>query len=420
MPLKLFAAFVITLSLAGYAAAQENHIAAVVNEEVITTDDLNNRVSLLIRSSGLKDDTETRQRLGSRVLRTLIDERLQLQEAKRLSITVPKEEIDAALARIEAQNNMAKGGLEKFLQNFGIPRSVLVDQLTASLTWNKLVSARLAQDITVTDAEVNEALKHVKEAANTPISQVSEIFLAVDNPSQEEEVHRLADRLEEQLHSGQSGAFPTIAQQFSQSPTAAVGGDLGWITPNDINPELAKVLADMKPGEFSQPIRAGGGYYILQLGDRRMPGQASAEDTEISAVEAGAPVPPNAPPGYRQKVEAILHSLLSSGQSCQSFLAAAKKVGLPFVKQVENTRVLTLSAPVRRVVLQMTPGQLSKPFGVEGGLGMIMLCAKRDPQAPKPMTPDQVRDTIGREHLDVLARRYMRDLRRGSYVDIRG
>ena len=418
--MKPFAILIAGLLFAGAAAAQENHIAAVVNDEVITTEDLGNRVSLLIRSSGLKDDADTRQRLGSRVLRTLIDERLQLQEAKRLSVAVAKEEVDTAIARIEQQNNMPKGGLDKYMQNFGIPKSALVEQLTASLTWNKLVTARLAQDITVTDQEVAEAMKRAKEAANTPISQVSEIFLAIDNPSQEEEVRRLADRLEEQLHSGQSGAFPTIAQQFSQSPTAAVGGDLGWITLSDISPDLGKVLESMKPGDLSPPIRAAGGYYILLLSDRRMPGQANAEDTEITAIEAGAPVPPTAPAGYRAKVEAILKQLGNSAQSCQSFAAAAKKVGLPFVKEVTNTRVAVLSPPVRRVVLAMPVGQLSKPFGVEGGLGIIMLCARRDPQAPKPMTPDQVRDTLGREHLDVLARRYMRDLRRGSYVDIRG
>src|SRR6185503_16885980 len=97
--------------------------------------------------------------------------------------------------------------------------------------------------------------------------RVAEIFLAVDNPSQDEETRRLADRLSMQMRQG--ARFSAVARQFSQSATAAVGGDIGWVRPDQLAPELGKAVSQLRPGELSAPIRAGGGYYVLLVVDRR-------------------------------------------------------------------------------------------------------------------------------------------------------
>ena len=397
---------------------EEVHIAAVVNDGIITNDDLDNRVALLLRSSGIQDTPDTRQRLAPRVLRALIDEKLELQEAKHLNVTVPKSDVDAALSRLEKQNNLPPGGLDKYLQSLGIAKSSLVDQLTAALTWNKVIDARLAQDIYVSDQEVNDAIKEAKDNANTPQNNVVEIFLSVDNPTQEDEVRRLADNLEQQLHSG--GNFASIAQQFSQSPTAASGGALGWISPGQINPDLEKALDTLKPGEVSPPVHAGGGYYILGLVDRRLPGQPDPNDAVVSLVEAGAPLPANAPPEFRQRLAKALEQVSHATASCTSFAAAARKVGLPFVREAPQIKATALTQGVRHITLGLTVGQVSRPFQVQGGVGLVMLCDRKDAAPAKLPSFEEARYSIERQHLDILARRYLRDLRRDAYVDIRG
>ena len=400
------------------AAAQNVSIAAVVNDGVITTDDLGNRITLVLRSSGIADTAEDRQRLAPRVLRTLVDEQLETQEAKRLKLTVSKQELDEALTRISKQNGLPLTGLDGYLAKLGIPRQALVDQLTASLAWNKVIQNRLVDEITVSDQEVADAMKRLEENRKTPLNEVSEIFLAVDNPGQDTEVKQLADRLEDELHHG--GNFSSIAQQFSQSPTAAGGGSLGWITPGEIDPVLAHALGDMKPGQVSPPIRAGGGYYIIGLLDRRLPGQGDPTEAKLSVVEAGAPLPANATPEFRARLGAVLHELTAAAKSCPAFAAAARKVGMPFVKEASNIKASSMSSNVRQVALALSVGQISKPFGVQGGFGLIMLCARKDAPPPKSPGIEQVRDALGRQRLDVLARRYLRDLRRNAYVDIRG
>jgi len=170
----------------------EMRIAAVVNDEVISVADLRSRLKMVMLSSNFPDSPETRQRITNQVLRTIVDEKLQLQEAKRQNVTATDEEIKKATSQIEKQNNMQPGQLDAFLKAQGIDRSSLIDQLTASIVWAKLVRRQMAQANVVSDEEIDDAAKRMKQNANEPQSRVAEIFLAVDNPQQDDEVRRLA------------------------------------------------------------------------------------------------------------------------------------------------------------------------------------------------------------------------------------
>ena len=205
--------------------APDMRIAAVVNDEVISVFDLVSRMRMIELSSNLPDTAETRQRIGAQVLRGLVDEKLQLQEAKRQNVVATDDELNTALGQIEKNNNMQSGQLNLLLKSRGIDRGSLVSQLTASIVWAKLVRRMAAQNTEITDEEIDAALKRLKEHAGEPQSHIAEIFLAVDNPTQDQEVRNLALKLIEQMKQG--ARFSAVAQQFSQSATAAVGGDMG-------------------------------------------------------------------------------------------------------------------------------------------------------------------------------------------------
>jgi peptidyl-prolyl cis-trans isomerase SurA len=402
---------------AGSVSAQETRIAAIVNDDVVSLSDLANRTLLVMRSSGMEDNHQNRDRISSQVLRSLIDERLQMQEAKRLNIGVSDEEIDQALARIEQQNNMAKGALGDFLAKAGIPRASLVEQVKASLSWAKLVRNRLMQDVTISDEEINEALNRLKETADVPQSRVSEVFLAVDNPTQEAEVKRLADRLIEQIRTGVK--FDNIARQFSQSPTAAVGGDIGWVTPSQLLPELGDALQKMKPGEMSYPLRAGGGFYLLYLMDRRVTGAPNPADTVLSLVEVVLPLPSTAAAAEQQRVLAEAQQIGSEVKSCGELAKIGRDKAPQTSREIPEVKAGELPPSLQKPVLALGIAEASKPLPVPGGVGIVMVCQKKDPPGGLP-TRDEIADILARERLDALARRYLRDLRRGAYVDIRG
>jgi len=417
LPMKWLLSLGFILALAGACQAQETRIAAVVNNDIVTADDVDARLMLLMRSSGIPDTPQNRQQLQRRVLQQIIEEKLEMQEAKRFKVAAGKDEIDKALGSIETRNNMQKGGLDQYLKSAGIPRRTLVDQVTASIIWNKVVEGRYSSDVSVSDTEVNDEIARLKADMGKPQSHVAEIFLAIDNPQQEPEVKALADKLIQQIRSG--AQFPAVAQQFSQSPSAATGGDIGWVTPSQFGPPLDDAIAKMNPGEMSYPIRTTAGYYILYLVARRTPGQTSSDDTRLSLVEVVLPLAANAPQQQQQKVMAQAQNISDTAKSCDDMAKIAREQAPQTSTQSPAVRAGDLPADIRSLVLGLKVSQPSKPLPSRGGIGIIMVCKRTDPTAALP-TQDQVYDELMHARLDQISRRYLRDLRRSAYVDIRG
>jgi len=395
----------------------ETRIAAVVNDEVISVGDLTSRLRMVMLSSNLTDSPETRQRVAAQVLRTIVDEKLQMQEAKRQNVTATDEEINKALAQIEKQNNMQAGQLDQVLKSHGIERSALVDQLTASIVWTKLVRRLVSQTNVVSDEEIDYALKRAKETANEPQSRVAEIFLAVDNPQREDEVRRLAERLTEQMKQG--ARFSAVAQQFSQSATAAVGGDIGWVRPEQLSPELGKAVAQMRPGELSPPIRAGAGYYLVLVLDRRSGRSAGPEDSLVHLVQIVFPLPPQATEQMRRAAIVEAQGARTAAKGCEELLKIGKEKGSAQLSSEGRLRVDQVTPAMRNIVLGLEVGQTSPPIAQKNGVGVIMMCEKAAPSAPTVPTRDEIAETLMRQRLETLARRYMRDLRRTAFVDVR-
>ncbi len=405
------------LALATACQAQETRIAAVVNSDIVTAEDVQARLLLVMKSSGIPDTPQNRQQLQPRVLQQLIDEKLELAEAKHYKVTADKGEIDRSLANIESRNNMTKGGLDQYLKAAGIPRSTLVDQLTASVLWNKVVEGRYGSDVNVSDSEVNDEIARLKADIGKPQSHVAEIFLAIDNPTQEPDIKALSDRLIGQIRQG--AAFPAVAQQFSQAPSAATGGDIGWVTPSQFGPPLDDAIAKMNPGEMSYPIRTPAGYYILYLIERRTPGQTSADDTMLGLVEVVFPVPQNPSPQDQQKAMAQAQHVSETAKSCEEMAEIARTQAPQLSTQTPNVRTGDLPPDVRGLVTSLKVSEPSKPLPSRGGVGVIMVCKRDDAAAALP-TNDQVYQQIMHARMDQMSRRYLRDLRRSAYVDIRG
>jgi len=395
--------------------APDMKIAAIVNDEVISVFDLVSRIRMVLISSSIPDTPENRQRIAGQVLRSLIDEKLELQEAKRQNVTATDAEINKALDQIEKQNNMKSGALNEFMKSRGIDRGALVDQLTASIVWAKLVKRQTVQNTTISDSEIDDGLKRVKEHAGEPQSRVAEIFLAVDNPAQDEEVRHVAERLSQQMKQG--ARFSAVATQFSQSATAAVGGDIGWVRPDQLPPELAKAAAQLKPGELSAPIRTAGGYYLLLVVDRRTGSSGGDQGEVFDIVQVVFALPAQASEAQRRTALAEAEAVRGAAKDCPTMLKIGKEKA-PQLSSEGKLAANQIAPEMRKLVEAMQVGQVSQPIVQKNGVGVIMLCGKSN-TGVAGVTRDDVGETILRQRFDTLARRYLRDLRRSSYVDVR-
>ncbi len=411
--------FLVPLLACGVARAQDvQRIAAVVNDEVISIYDVDARLSLVIASSGLENRPNIRRRLVPQVLRTLIDEALKLQEAKRLNIQVGKSEIERVLAQIARQNNVPGGGLKKYLARQGVEITVLIDRVEADVAWAKVVRRRLRSRVEIGQDEIDEKLAEIEANKGKPEHRVEEIFLPVDNPSEEGDVRLAAERLLQQLRAG--AKFSEIARSFSQSASAAVGGDLGWIKLGQLGGELDGALLKMKPGQVSPPIRSLAGFHILRLRDRRAASGVTTSDASVSLQQLFIPLRAN--PG-RAEVNSAMEkasALAARARSCQDMTDLGNETGSPLSGGLGTLKLSKLPAQLRTVVRDLPVSRASQPIRSGEGIVVLMVCEREE--AEKMTAADErkkIRDMLLAKRLEMMARQYLRDLRRAAFVDVR-
>ncbi|MEH6754887.1 MAG: SurA N-terminal domain-containing protein, partial [Alphaproteobacteria bacterium] len=226
------------------AAQDVQRIAAVVNEEVISIYDVQQRMRILIASSGLPNTRETQRRISPQVLRGLVDEALQKQEAERLNIRVTPRDMEEAISRVEASNNIPAGGFQAFLQRQGISPLAAEEQIRTNIAWQKLLARTVVPTIEIGEDKIDDVIKRIEDNQGVTEFRVGEILLPVDNPADAPDIRSLAERLVQQIRGGAD--FRAVAQQFSKSASAAIGGDIGWILPGELEPSINAAISDLK------------------------------------------------------------------------------------------------------------------------------------------------------------------------------
>ncbi len=391
-------------------------VAAAVNEDAITIHDLDARVRLGLLAANLQDTPENRQRLGPEVLRRLIDERLETQEAKRLKVSVGEGEIEAGVADIEAQNNMKKGQLASYLDQRGIDPQTLRDQIRTQLVWTRVLRQQLMPTIHVGEEEIDARIGQMKDGLGKPAYLAADIYLAVEDPTRDAEVHQLADSLVRQLAAG--APFSGLARQFSQSG-ASSGGDLGWVSPGMIDDQLIDVLSKLEVRHASPPIRTSDGYHILLLRDKHAAGQVLASEPTFDIAQIDLVALPGSSEQERKNDIEKLRKVVEGDTSCDDYEKHSGKIAIAHFSRTGLLRPSEMPAEIRSMVEPLKPGQMTAtPFVIGDTRRFFIVCRKTEVVNGLP-SRDEVRRRIENERLQLLAVRYLRDLRRAAFVEIR-
>jgi len=410
-----FAAFA---GAAQHGAAQSvQTIAAVVNDEIISNFDLDQRIRLVISSSGSEPTAQLANQLKTQVLTGLISERLQIQEARRLNIDVTDEEISSAVGFIEEQNGMPEGNLARVLESQGASVESLHDQLRAQIAWSKVVSRRLRPRVVVGADEVDTLVARLKKRERVE-HLTSEIFLSFSdqNAAVREDVIANAQTLIGQLRDGAS--FPILAQQFSQSVSASDGGDLGWITSAELPQAAGAALETLAVNEISGPISTRDGVYVLRVRERRRFAAVDPEQVTVALKQIFIPLKENADDDSIGSQMALARTVAGTVRGCDDFDALAQEMGSDESGDLGRVKVADMPAQFREAILATEVGEASDPIRTETGIRVFMVCDREQPEAPDP-DRRAIENSIGQARLSMLARRYLRDLRRDAVVDIR-
>ncbi len=401
-------------ALSGAGAQDVQRIAAVVNEEVISVFDVQQRVRLLIVSSGLPNTPETVQRIAPQVLRGLIDEALQNQEARRLNISVSTGEIDDAIGRIERANGLPSGGFEGLLDQQQISREAAIEQIRSNILWQKLLSRTVIPQIEIGEEDIDSVVARIAASQGVTELRIAEILLPVDNPVDAPDIRALGLRLVEQIRSGAD--FSSVARQFSKSATAAAGGEIGWIRLGELGPAVDGVLKEIAPGQVSDPVVVPEGVQIVFLIEQRTNEPPDPGERNVTLRQMLLAVPDGAPQAEVDAQQQTARTIASTVRGCADFTKAAEEAGTPQPAQSASFKLNDLNQQLRQVAASLPIGQASAPIRNADGFQVLMICDRQEELGPDR---EEIRRTLRRERADMLSRRYLRDLRRTAFVDLR-
>ncbi|WP_038515655.1 peptidylprolyl isomerase [Granulibacter bethesdensis] len=412
-------------SAAGKAKApasspDETSIVAVVNGDVISKGDVDARRRLFAMSTGLPMSKEVLDRLTPQVLRQLVDEKLRLQEIQRRGIVITDSDIAHSIQGMEQRNGMQPDALRHKLAADGVSMRTLIDQIRVQLGWTRVLRQQLGERVRISDKEIQDEEELLASQKGQTEYRVSEIFIPVDDPSRAQAAHDFADTVIQQLRSG--APFPVVAAQFSQSQTALEGGDLGWVQPNQLDPQVVSVLKEMPPGAISNPIDVAGGIEIVALRGKRIIGNDQGTALSIRQVfyPFTTPLNPAAPTDQQRKTLEHAKAAAAAMHDCAAVEAASKAMGGSRPSDPGELRLESINPPQFRALLASLPvGQPSQPIVSQDGIAIMMVCNRTQKNFGLPGKEDISNQILG-ERVETASRQLQRELRRRALIDMRG
>ncbi|MFN3425274.1 MAG: peptidylprolyl isomerase [Novosphingobium meiothermophilum] len=388
---------------------------AIINGEIVTGTDVEQRLALIVSANSGKIDDEEKERLRMQVLRNLIDETLQIQEAKASDVPASDEQVEATYERVATQNfGQSPEALEKYLDRIGSSAASLKRQIRGELAWQNLLRRNVQPFVNVSESEVQEVMQRLQASKGTEEYRIGEIFLSATDINKPQ-VYANAQKIVEQLQEG--GSFVAYARQYSEASTAAVGGDLGWIRLGQLPPELAATAGTMGPGQLAGPIEIRGGFSIIYLIDKRQVLTADPRDAMLSLKQISIEFAKGTTPAQATAKAAEFASTVKAIKGCGDADAQAAKIGATVVAN-DQIRARDLPGALQEVLLALPVGQTTPPFGsIEEGVRVLMLCGRDDPQVASGPSFDEMMAQIEDDRVNKRAQTYLRDLRRDAVIE---
>lgn len=401
--------------LYGSALPQVIKAMVIVNGEVITQTDIDQRLALLAIANNTPIPANEIERLRQQVLSNLIDETLQIQAARAEEIEITDADIDKTVERVAGNVKQTPTQMADYLKSRGSSIRSIRRQIQGEIAWRRLQSKKIESTVSVGDEEVQAVIKKLEASKGAEEYRVGEIFLSA-NSTNDAEVQSNMAKIFQALQQG--GSFVGYARQFSQSSSAAVGGDLGWIRPEQLPDQLASAIRQMRPGMVSAPIKVTGGYSIVAIQDVRKILTADPRSSILTLKQVSVQFPKGMTREQAEPTVARFAQTTANIGGC----GGAEKVASEFggeVVESDNVKLRDLPPALQDMMLQMQIGQATRPFGsIEEGVRVLVLCG-RDEVDPSAPSFDQVYAQLNEERVNLRSRRYLRDLRRDAVIDYR-
>ncbi len=387
-------------------------IIATVNDQIITSFDLRQRMLMIIAMSQVQPTEENIPAIQQQALNALIEERLQVQEiAKYPDLVISDAEVDEEVARMAEDAGTTPANYMQFLEQGGIRARNMREQLRTEIGWRALVGGRFNNRAKVSRAAVDQAMRQVTEAASKPQYLIGEIYIEAARVGGQQAAVTGADQLVQQMVAG--APFQAVARQFSAAPSAPRGGDAGWVVQGTVQPALQVALDQLEVGQLSRPIPVEGGVYIIYMRDKRSGAATSLVTLKQIMIEAPETASPETVAAATARLEALRPQL-----TCDTMLARATSEQGLLGSDLGEADVANLAPQFQQVARTAEVGTVSTPVRTPLGVHLVAVCGRRVGGADAP-TYQQVEGRLQNQNLAMLARRYIRDLRADALIELK-
>lgn len=399
-------------------AAGELRIAAIVNDAVISSLDLEDRITLALVTSGRPADVpELRAEAGRQLLQALIDESLRLQEAERFSILIPPEDIDRAIAGLEQAQGKPPGSLEAFIRERGLSLESFRRQIRSQIAWRKILARKVRRDITISDEEVFRAQKRLARGRKIKEVQIASIVLPVEEKDEPEAILGIARDIRSQLLKGADA--PELLGAYNERVDLEFG-PMTWVAEEQLNPVIREALSGLDKGEIAEPVRTPIGFQIIRLLDERMMSTVPDENAEVALKQIILKLDNRSTENEIDAKMDIARQIAQHPGSCteRGIAGLADFEGLNIEVNYIRTLLANMAPDIRHLVEPLPVTGITEPFASEDGIHLLMLCERITLPPPLP-DKEQVRQVLFDEKLQLESEKYLRRLRREAFIDIR-
>lgn len=383
-------------------------IAAVVNSDIITSHDLRQRVLFMLATTGVERNEETLVRIQNQALRNLVDEHLQMQEAEKFDLSIPDAEVNQNVGRLIGRNGLDPQEVVQRLAAVGVSIETLRDQVRSEIAWQRIVNGLFGQRIRISDSVIDETLNRISATADQPSYRMAEIYIeATEDIGGPDGALGGAQAMISQL--AQGAPFALLAQQFSSAPSAASGGDMGFVKVGDVRPEIAAVIPELDDGEVSEPIIVPGGVYVVAIIER----QISENDTLYKLAQLTATA------DDFDTASARLESLREDITTCEALDDIADANDDIETAAMGELKASDLGEAMVTMLTDTGVGEMSEPLERPTGASGIIVC-ERELTGTQIPTRDEIENRLMDTQLAQASRRHLRDLRRKASISVRG
>jgi peptidyl-prolyl cis-trans isomerase SurA len=397
-----------------------DRIVAVVEEDVILQSELDEAISAIVRQyASNPGQLPPRDVLARQVLDRLILMKLQVQRANDQNIHVSDQDIDQAAGNVAQQNKMSLEQLRAAVEQDGYSYAAFRQQLSDQIIAQKLHENVVRDQVTVTDAEVNNLLASPSYKAG----EVHLAHIAISTPANggAADIAQAQAKAAEAIKAIKGGMdFNAAAIRYSDAPDALDGGDLGWRRLDEVPPAFADAVGTLKPGETTAALRGPTGFHILKLVDTRAPGRQIV--TEYHARQILIKPSELVTPEQAEKKAQDLYTRIVDKK--EDFAKLAKDESKDnttannggdmgwFAKDAWGQAIATQ-------VEQLKDNEVSHPIQTDAGWIVLQRLGSRQSDLTDQLQRDQARQAIGNRKADEAYENYLRELRSTSFVDIR-